>query len=169
MLIKAKREEDESGALFYSSVLLLLFSLSAWCRSWTLSLFSPAPHSPSSSSSSALPCLHCSREQWRHGSAEEEEVVRLWLLEVEEKVARLWLLCCNTVCKKSSSKLLLLPLRLQRRKQWGPWTINLIFIFTKQLKSTVYLKRSRNRVNKQTLNPCETLGLLRGWKIQNFS
>jgi hypothetical protein len=60
-------------------------------------------------------------------------------------------------------------LRLQRRKQWGPWTINLIFIFTKQLKSTVYLKRSRNRVNKQTLNPCETLGLLRGWKIQNFS
>jgi len=25
------------------------------------------------SSSSALPCLHCSREQWRNGSAEEEE------------------------------------------------------------------------------------------------
>jgi hypothetical protein len=69
MLIKAKREEDKSGALFYSSILLLLFSLSAWCRSWTLSLFFPAPHSPS-----ALPCLHCSREQWRHGSAEEEEV-----------------------------------------------------------------------------------------------
>jgi hypothetical protein len=50
--------------------------VSAWCWSWTLSLFSPAPHSPSPSSSSALPCLHCSHEQWRHGSAEEEEKVR---------------------------------------------------------------------------------------------
>jgi len=48
----------------------------------TISLFFPAPHSPSSSSST-LPFLHCSREQWRHGSAEEEEVVRLWLLEEE--------------------------------------------------------------------------------------
>jgi len=48
--------------------------MSAWCWRWTLSLFSPAPHSPLSSS--ALQCLHCSREQWRHGSAEEEEKTR---------------------------------------------------------------------------------------------
>jgi len=47
----------------------------------TFSLFSPAPHSPSSSST--LPFLHCSHEQWRHGSAEEEKVARLWLLEEE--------------------------------------------------------------------------------------
>jgi len=112
MLIKAKREGMKMKVEHfssYSSVLLLLLSVSAWCWSWmtklaTLSLFSPAPHS-SSSSSYALPCLHCSREQWRHGSAEEEEV------------ARLWLLCCNIVCKKSSLELLLLPLRCKHSKQ----------------------------------------------------
>jgi hypothetical protein len=78
----------------------------------------------------------------------------LWLLE-GSSVVRLWLLCCNTVCKKSNSKLLLLPLRCKRSKQWGPCIVNPVFFFTKQLKSTVYLKRSRNRsrVNKQTLSP----------------
>ena len=74
----------------YSSVLLLLLSVSAWCWSWitklaTLFLFSPTPHSPSSYSF-ALPCLHYSREQWRHGIAKEEEVARLWLLEEESCV-----------------------------------------------------------------------------------
>jgi hypothetical protein len=48
----------------------------------TLSLFSLAPHSPPPSSS-ALSFLHCSREQLRHGSVEEEKVARLWLLEEE--------------------------------------------------------------------------------------
>ena len=135
-------------------------TVSTWYWSWTLFLFSPASHSPSSSSSSALPCLYCSREQWRHGSAEEEEKnVRLWLLEEEEKtragssVARLWLLCCNTVCKKNSSKLLLLPLRCKRSKQWGPYTVNPVFFFTKQFKYAVYSKRCHNSVNKHYLRP----------------
>jgi hypothetical protein len=43
---------------------------------------------------------------------------------------------------------LLLPLRCKRSNQWGPWIVNSVFHFTKQLKSAVYLKRSR--VNKQT-------------------
>jgi hypothetical protein len=93
MLIKAKQEGMKMKVEHfssYSSILLLLLSVYAWCWSWmtklsTLSLFSPTPHSPSSYSF-ALPCLHYSREQWRHGSAEEEEVVRLWLLEEESCV-----------------------------------------------------------------------------------
>jgi len=85
--------------------------------------------------------------------------VRLWLLEEEEKtragssIARLWLLCCNTVCKKSSSKLLLLPLHCKRSKQCGPCKVNPVFFFTKQLKYAVYSKRYRNSVNKRYLRP----------------
>ena len=52
---------------------------------------------------------------------------------------------------KSSLELLLLPLRCKRSNQWGPWTVNFIFYFTKQLKSAVYLKRNRSRINKRIL------------------
>jgi len=75
MLIKEKQ-----GGRWKLSTFLFICSapspltVSAWCWSWTLSLFSPAPHSPSFSPS-VLPCLHCSREQWRHRSAEEEEKI----------------------------------------------------------------------------------------------
>jgi len=58
--------------------------------------------------------------------------------------------CAGTVGKKSSSNLLLLPLRCKRSKQWGPCTVNPVFFFTKQFISAVYLKRSRSRVNKRT-------------------
>ena len=58
--------------------------------------------------------------------------------------------CVVTQFEKSSLELLLLPLRCKHSNQWGPWTVNPVFFFTKQFKSTVYLKRSRNRVNKRT-------------------
>jgi hypothetical protein len=53
-------------------------------------------------------------------------------------------LCASGYCAvKSSLELLLLPLRCRRSNQWGPWTVNFVFYFTKRLKSAVYLKRSR--------------------------
>jgi len=62
-------------------------------------------------------------------------------------------LCASGYCAvKSSLELLLLPLRCRRSNQWGPWTVNSVFYSTKRLKSAVYLKRRRNRLNKQTQN-----------------
>ena len=106
MVIKAKREEDESWALFYSSVLLILLSqclLGAGVR-----LFPCFPQhlillllhfhvSTVHVNSGDLEVQKKKKKQAPLVTGRRRKNTRLWLLE-GSSVTRLWLLCCNTVC-----------------------------------------------------------------------
>jgi len=133
-------------------------TVSTWCWSWTISLFFPAPHSPFSSSSSALPCLHCSREQWRHGSAEEEGKKRAPLVtrrrknetcafgywKKKKKHAQEVQLRASGYCavthfakKKAAPSCFFSPC-IVNTITMGPCIVNPICFFAKQLKYAIY-------------------------------
>jgi hypothetical protein len=119
MLIKAKREEDESWALFYSFVMLLLLSQCLLGARVELFPCFPQPlillllllHFHVSTVHVNNGDMEVQKKKKKHAllvTRRRRKNACLWLLE-GSLVAHFWLLCCNTVCKKSSSKLLRSP------------------------------------------------------------